>query len=137
MRIFLHDGQIINVDNDQDAARVLSDPLTTRELSDQEVSDIFGDLAHVAGPGNTTIDENGAVVFTPPAQFVDVVAWIDHSVRPERDQRLQMSDKYMISDYPITEAVRTEWTTYRQALRDLPGTLTVIVDPIPWPSEPA
>ena len=42
----------------------------------------------------------------------------------KRQNALTMSDRYVLSDYPITDAKRTEWTTYRQALRDLPDNVT-------------
>ena len=43
-------------------------------------------------------------------------------VRLERDNLLQVTDVYMISDYPITQAKRTEFETYRTSLRNLTTT---------------
>lgn len=56
------------------------------------------------------------------------------SLRVQRDMLLQTSDRYMISDYPMTPAKRAEWIAYRQRLRDLPST----VDPEnpAWPKPP-
>lgn len=67
----------------------------------------------------------------------DLNVWLDVTVRPERGRRLIESDIYMISDYPITAEKKAELAAYRQDLRDLPVTLTEIVDPIPWPAQPA
>ena len=40
--------------------------------------------------------------------------------RGKRDKLLTKSDKYALSDYPITEDQRDLVATYRQALRDVP-----------------
>ena len=42
-------------------------------------------------------------------------------VRQERDAFLSHSDKYLLSDYPITDANKTKIVTYRQSLRDIPS----------------
>lgn len=51
--------------------------------------------------------------------FTDVWGWI----REKRDLRLQVSDWTQYPDSPLTDSKKTEWATYRQALRDLPNTL--------------
>ena len=61
-------------------------------------------------------------------------------LRTERDARLAATDKYLLSDYPISTEELGNIRTYRQALRDLPdqpgapwdggGELT------PWPIKP-
>lgn len=43
-------------------------------------------------------------------------------VRSQRDELLKETDLYMVSDYPITEAKRTEFQTYRTSLRNIPET---------------
>lgn len=43
-------------------------------------------------------------------------------LREQRDRLLYETDKYMISDYPITEEEREQYRLYRQYLRDLPQT---------------
>ncbi len=40
--------------------------------------------------------------------------------RQERNFLLENTDKYMISDYPITESERQKFIKYRQYLRDIP-----------------
>ena len=57
----------------------------------------------------------------------------------KRQNLLSMSDRYMLDDYPLTDAKRTEWRTYRQALRDLPDNATdaqILGGTIPWPTRP-
>lgn len=40
--------------------------------------------------------------------------------RAERDSLLVETDKYMLSDFPITDEKREQYKAYRQYLRDLP-----------------
>lgn len=63
------------------------------------------------------------------------------ALRHARDARLDATDKYLLSDYPISESDLGAIKAYRQALRDLPaqpgapwdggGELT------PWPELPS
>jgi hypothetical protein len=55
-------------------------------------------------------------------------------VRSERNIKLQASDWSVLADVPITPEKKTEWETYRQALRDV----TNQPDPfnITWPMPP-
>ena len=57
------------------------------------------------------------------------------TVRFQRDKKLQSCDWTMLSDVPLDPTVKTEWETYRQALRDI----TDQSDPfnITWPTPPA
>lgn len=41
--------------------------------------------------------------------------------RAERNEFLDMTDKYMISDFPITDEEREKYKAYRTYLRDLPA----------------
>ena len=43
-------------------------------------------------------------------------------VRRTRTILLQETDKYLVADFPITPEKRTEWETYRTALRNIPIT---------------
>ena len=45
-------------------------------------------------------------------------AW--RKIRKERNKLLKDSDYIMVSDITITTEKKEEWTTYRQALRDIP-----------------
>lgn len=44
-------------------------------------------------------------------------------VRIERNRLLKESDWTQFPDSPLPEAKKQEWKVYRQALRDLPGTI--------------
>jgi hypothetical protein len=63
---------------------------------------------------------------------IDDQQWVE--VRASRNFRLSQSDWVMISDVPMSEERRTQWQTYRQALRDI----TTLPDPfnINWPTPP-
>ena len=41
-------------------------------------------------------------------------------IRNERDKLLKESDYLILADAPVNETQKQEWTTYRQALRDIP-----------------
>jgi len=60
-------------------------------------------------------------------------AW--NILRQTRDEKLTESDYMGNSDVTMSSA----WKTYRQALRDLPGTLndTTVLETITWPTEPS
>ena len=45
-------------------------------------------------------------------------AW--RKIREERNQLLGESDYMILADVPVDETQKQEWTTYRQALRDIP-----------------
>ena len=58
-------------------------------------------------------------------------------VRTQRNRKLDESDKYTISDFPINDAERREWLAYRQLLREIPSTLTEEnIDTFEWPARP-
>jgi hypothetical protein len=52
-------------------------------------------------------------------------------VRRARDSLLKACDWTQMSDNGLTDAKRSEWATYRQALRDITNTT-----PIVWPTQP-
>ena len=61
----------------------------------------------------------------------------DAYLKLHRDKRLTMSDWTVGVDSPLSDSKKTEWQTYRQALRDLPSTNTATErDNIVWPSKP-
>ena len=65
--------------------------------------------------------------------------WAD--VRAKRDQLLDKSDELSLSNWQDrwlaqSEEVRTAWTNYRQALRDIPTTFSN-PDEVVWPELPA
>ena len=57
-----------------------------------------------------------------------------NEIRNQRNQLLSSCDWTQVLDSPLTEEKLNEWATYRQALRDFPG--TVDLTNIEWPTQP-
>ena len=57
------------------------------------------------------------------------------SFRAERTNRLTGTDWTQLSDSPLSSSKKTEWATYRQALRDLPANTSDFANPT-YPTEP-
>ena len=54
-------------------------------------------------------------------------------VRGKRDALLDNSDYVLMPDYPLAD--KSEWETYRQALRDVPQQM-LLPDEVVWPDKP-
>ncbi len=57
-------------------------------------------------------------------------------VRAERDRRLAACDWTVLTDSPLTTAKKTEWKTYRTALRDI-SAAEGFPHTMEWPTEPS
>jgi hypothetical protein len=94
----------------------------------------------IAGPVFTdTTDSEGTVTTAADneaAYRVRIDSTAGTNVRKERDTKLAACDWTVLTDSPLTTAKKTEWKTYRKALRDIsaaegfPHTMT-------WPTEPS
>lgn len=84
---------------------------------------------------------NGVVCDKPePEELTDeeLITIIQPEVRVRRNERLIKSDWTQFSDSPLSDSKKTEWSAYRQALRDIPQTYsdaTSLADII-WPTKP-
>ena len=63
-------------------------------------------------------------------------------LRIHRDRLMSNCDWTQGADSPLSDSKKTEWATYRQALRDLPATSSPTLDgpfikDVVWPTEPA
>ena len=66
-------------------------------------------------------------------------------LRLERNRRLAKCDWTQGNDSPLTSDKKTEWATYRQALRDLPASSSpklddmggLLLSSVTWPTEPS
>ena len=63
--------------------------------------------------------------------------WI--MLRSRRDNLLTNSDWTQLSDVTLDNSKKTEWASYRQALRDLPSSYSNsdAVTDIVWPTQPS
>ncbi|GFM28146.1 tail fiber assembly protein [Novosphingobium sp. PY1] len=79
-------------------------------------------------------DEAGEPLAVIPAPPSEAEQW--RALRKRRGFLLTASDWTQMPDSPLTDALRSDWAAYRQALRDLPETVT---DPATaeWPVAPA
>ena len=58
-------------------------------------------------------------------------------VRKERNAMLDATDKFIVSDYPISDEEKSAWLTYRQALRDITDGNTILdIENDFWPLPP-
>jgi hypothetical protein len=59
-------------------------------------------------------------------------------LRSKRDSLLTQSDWTQMPDSPLSSSKKTEWATYRQALRDLPATNSdaTSIDDVVFPNQP-
>lgn len=88
-------------------------------------------------------DVDGYPVADAGPAGVDLAFWLDHVVRPQRDDKMNAFDLRRVNkcrrqiDQGVTpdDDLQT-LLAYQQTLADFPATLTAIVDPIPWPEEP-
>lgn len=63
---------------------------------------------------------------------------INPMIRTRRDGLLAESDWTQMPDSPLTSSKKTEWATYRQALRDLPATNSATTEAdVVWPTKPS
>ncbi len=60
----------------------------------------------------------------------------DEDLRIRRNKKLTDCDWTRIDDNGLSGSKKTEWATYRQALRDLPANTSDSSDPT-WPTEPS
>ena len=78
-----------------------------------------------------------AMIWQDNTWVLDVEALFSE-MRQYRDLYLSLSDWTQFPDSPLSDAKKAEWTTYRQALRDIPETYSdaTSIDDITWPTQP-
>lgn len=92
----------------------------------------------IVGPVFTDTTDDGVVTTAADneaAYKAGVDATAANSVRQTRDTKLSESDWTQLTDTQLSESVAAEWTTYRQALRDLPNT-DGFPHEVAWPDQP-
>lgn len=80
-----------------------------------------------------TIDQLETLISTKTSNELDE-AW--KQLRQKRDELLSACDFTQLVDAPLNEQQKTDWTTYRQSLRDLPTNTQNPTNPI-WPIKPS
>jgi hypothetical protein len=84
-------------------------------------------------PNYHAVWENGAWTWNVHTLLQDI--------RTERNNRLAFCDWTIANDSPLSDSQKTEATTYRTALRNLPSSITIAdidsVENTPWPAIPS
>ena len=84
-------------------------------------------------PNYHAVWENGAWTWSASTLLQDI--------RTERNNRLAFCDWTISNDSPLSDSQKTEATTYRTALRNLPSSITIAdidsVENTPWPAIPS
>jgi len=69
-------------------------------------------------------DYDGTKIVVPPEPDLRTTSESYNLLRMKRDEKLSASDWTQFVDSPLNSSKKTEWATYRQALRDLPSNVT-------------
>jgi hypothetical protein len=123
----------------------IKDVEPTPENIEAEIKKAFGDVEtywQIIDEANIPTDRkyrnawvisgDSVVVDDTKAREIEMV-----TLRKTRDKLLAESDIFVLPDRwnSYTEEKKTEWSNYRQALRDLPETVVDVFNPI-WPVKP-
>jgi len=106
-----------------------------------------GEIEYNDGKPNTTISEigiysqaettlNNEIKRLDDLSPVNTTSYQWEILRNQRDDKLLFCDWTQGNDTPLGSSKKTEWATYRQALRDLPANTSDPKNPT-WPSEPS
>lgn len=86
-------------------------------ITNSELAQIIIESDESIIEGNYAIDKYKIIGGKAVSQTVDF--W--NAVRSERNALLSASDWTQLPDSALSESKKTEWATYRQALRDVPA----------------
>lgn len=124
--IYNSDGKILRSGQVDDDTSQIQDAATEFEL-----------LVDVPENIEDYVVSAGALVLKPQSEIDAAKAETDWRIlRGERNALLAASDWTQAVDAPLTDAKKTEWATYRMALRSLPDNTTDPANPT-WPSKPS
>jgi len=121
IRIFEHNGILLNVDNEKDAERLLKDPLTKREIP----VDQFGEDANLVSSSSTTLHADGSITFNPPDAKQKAIEGIqgeinklEMSISTRHTRSAILGDEYAIAKLKDTEdaidALRKELKAWKE-----------------------
>lgn len=90
---------------------------------------------YIVGPVFTDIEGGQTAAEQRTAYRANIDSRASEFMRDSRDKLLAESDWTILPDSPLTTEKKTEWQTYRQALRDIP-TLEGFPHNVTWPTKP-
>ena len=114
--------------------------IISRKISDEMLATRLATYTHQASLDVYTDDiqnkkvDLDTLTVVDDVQVEDAVAWM----RERRRLLLAECDWTVGADSPLSDSKKTEWQTYRQALRDIPANNSSISSKqdVTWPSKP-
>ena len=125
---------------DSDGNIIATGRILKREDLQEQAIDGCSVIEGIADPRYHKI-ENGEVVQKPaePSESTEVLqALCMRRLKKVRNELLVESDWTQLNDVALTSTKKSEWSTYRQQLRDLPSNYTTETNyrNVVWPSAP-
>ena len=80
--------------------------------------------------------DEGSITPEPYTAPVKSIEELSNEIRRNRDRELNVTDKFMTMDYPISDEYRNVLRAYRQALRDIPQQ-EGFPENVVWPDKPS
>ena len=114
--------------------------IISRKINDEMLATRLATYTHQASLNGYTDDiqnkkvdlDTLTVVDNVPVE--DLIAWMR-----ERSRLLLIESDWTVgADSPLSDSKKTEWQTYRQALRDIPASYSSLSDKdsVTWPTKP-
>ena len=117
-----------------ESCRPMSDSILALQL--QQAPNLASINGHVPNTMEYRVDLDSLEVVsqTNPFTTFDIDKWM----RERRNNLLKACDWTQGEDSPLSDSKKTEWATYRQALRDIPAnnTSATVREDITWPTQP-
>tara|TARA_R100000657_G_C4677632_1_gene124281 strand:+ start:1654 stop:2043 length:390 start_codon:yes stop_codon:yes gene_type:complete len=113
-------------------SRRMSDELLTKRLADYPTQGALNVFTADVDKFKVNLSDLTIEAVTPVAED------LQHWLRLHRNGRLKSCDWTQGADSPLSDTKKAEWATYRQQLRDLPGSYSNLTDKssITWPTKP-
>ena len=112
----------------------------TTSVDDLNIANELKETGESVLAGSADVTSEKIDVTTDPHSIVSHIILLDTMVflRQQRDGRLKDSDWTQVPDSPLSDSKKTEWQTYRQALRDLPTNYSSsdAIEDINFPTQP-
>lgn len=113
----------------------------TTSVDDLNIANELKETGESVLAGSADVTSEKIDVTTDPHSIVSHIILLDTMVflRQQRDGRLKDSDWTQVPDSPLSDSKKTEWQTYRQALRDLPTNYSSsdAIEDINFPTQPS
>tara|TARA_R110000823_G_scaffold54749_1_gene134196 strand:+ start:1303 stop:1692 length:390 start_codon:yes stop_codon:yes gene_type:complete len=111
--------------------------ITTSNALDNDVPDGYGYIESNESVEGMVVDLSSSTLVETTVDLPYALTFLG-KLKRERNAYLLESDWTQFPDSPLSDAKKVEWTTYRQALRDIPETYSdaTSLNDIIWPTKP-